>query len=330
MTTGPNRTQNDRTQSQPATPQSTSVAQTPVGVATPKTRGLTDRDKAERRLGLKLVAPAAIVMALVTIYPICYSIWLSIQRYNLRFPDDRGYVWLDNYVQILSSSVFWQVVGVTLLITIVSVVIEFVLGLSLALIMHRAIFGRNIVRTSILIPYGVITVVAAFAFRFAVSPDEGGFLFQDSSNPPLTNQAGAVIMIILTEVWKTTPFMSLLLLAGLATVPNELIEAAKVDGASAWQRLTRVILPTMKAAIMVALLFRTLDAVRIFDTVYIQTKGAFDTATLSQLGYNQLINQLNLGLGSAVSVLLFLLVLLIAFLFVKVFRTNLGAVRGEK
>jgi multiple sugar transport system permease protein len=329
VTTGANRTQNDRDQG-PAAPDTTATAQTPLGVATPKSRNLTDRDKAERRLGVRLVLPAAIVMALVTIYPICYAIWLSLQRYNLRFPDDRKYVWFANYGKILSSGVFWQVFWVTILITVISVAIEFVLGLALALVMHRAIFGRNIVRTSILIPYGIITVVAAFAFRFAVSPDDGGFLFKDSANPPLSNHWGSLAVIILTEVWKTTPFMSLLLLAGLATVPNELVEAAKVDGATAWQRLRKVILPTMKAAVMVALLFRTLDAIRIFDTVYIQTKGANNTATLSQLGYNQLINQLNLGLGSAVSVLLFLLVVLIAFIFVKGFRTDLGQVRGER
>src|SRR3954447_14743774 len=291
---------------------------------------LTDRDKAERRLGVRLVLPAAIVMALVTIYPILYAIWLSLQRYNLRFPNDRKYVWFANYAKILSSGVFWQVFRNTIAITVVSVAIEFVLGLGLALVMHRAIFGRNVVRTSILIPYGISTVVAAFAFKFAVSPDDGGFLFKNATNPPLSNHWGSLAVIIATEVWKTTPFMALLLLAGLATVPNELVEAAKVDGASAWQRLRKVILPTMKAAVMVALLFRTLDAVRIFDTVYIQTKGANNTATLSQLGYNQLINQLNLGLGSAVSVLLFLLVVLIAFIFVKGFRTNLGTVRGER
>jgi multiple sugar transport system permease protein len=329
VTTGTPRTQNDRTQG-PDAPDTTSTAQTPLGVATPRQTNLTDRDKAERRLGIRLVLPAAIVMVLVTIYPIIYAVWLSMQRYNLRFPDDRAWVWFANYTKILGSSVFWQVFSVTIIITVISVAIEFVLGPALALVMHRAIFGRNVVRTSILIPYGIITVVAAFAFRFAVSPDDGGFLFKNSSSPPLSNHWGSLLVIIATEVWKTTPFMSLLLLAGLATVPNELVEAAKVDGATAWQRLRKVILPTMKAAVMVALLFRTLDAIRIFDTVYIQTKGANNTATLSQLGYNQLINQLNLGLGSAVSVLLFLLVVLIAFIFVKGFRTDLGSVRGER
>jgi multiple sugar transport system permease protein len=124
--------------------------------------------------------------------------------------------------------------------------------------------------------------------------------------------------------------MSLLLLAGLATVPNDYVEAARVDGANAFQRLWRVILPNMRAAVLVAVLFRTLDAVRIFDTVFIQTRGANNTQTLSQLGYNQLISQLNLGLGSAVSVLLFIIVIIIAFIFVKGFRTDLGQVRGER
>jgi multiple sugar transport system permease protein len=291
---------------------------------------LTERDRAERRLGLYLVAPAVVVMLAVTAYPLGYSVWLSLQRYNLRFPDDHAFVGLSNYGKILSSSVFWKDVEATFTIAIISVTVELVLGMALALVMHRAIFGRRTVRTSILVPYGIITVVAAFAFQFAVSPDLGGFLFKNSATPPLNNHWGSIAVICATEIWKTTPFMSLLLLAGLATVPEELIEAAKVDGANAWQRLWRVILPSMKGALLVALLFRTLDAVRIFDTVFIQTRGANDTTTLSMLGYNQLINQLNLGLGSAVSVILFLIVVFIAFVFVKGFRADLGQVRGER
>jgi multiple sugar transport system permease protein len=297
----------------------------------PKRRVLTDRDKGERRLGLILVAPAVIVMLAVTAYPLVYSVWLSLQRYNLRFPDDHAFVGLSNYGKILSSSIFQQDLATTLGITVVSVAIELVFGLALALVMHRAIFARRTVRTAILVPYGIITVVAAFSFQFAVTPSLGGFLFTGANQtPPLNNHWSSLAVIVATEVWKTTPFISLLLLAGLATVPEDLVEAAKVDGASAWQRLWRVILPNMKAAILVAVLFRTLDAVRIFDTVFIQTRGANNTTTLSMLGYNQLINQLNLGLGSAVSVLLFLLVVLIAVVFVKGFKTDLGQVRGDK
>jgi multiple sugar transport system permease protein len=310
----------------------TTIAEAPTGTtAGPGHRRkpvLTNRDKAERRLGLRLVAPAVIIMLAVTIYPICYSIWLSIQRYNLRFPNDRKYIWFANYGKILSSTRFWDTMGNTFIIVAISVIVELVLGLALALFMHRAIFGRNLVRTAILLPYGIITVVSAFAFKFAVTPNIGGFWHVTS--PPLSNHATSLFVIILTEIWKTTPFMSLLLLAGLATVPNDYVEAAKVDGANAWQRLLRVILPNMKSAILVAVLFRTLDAVRIFDTVFIQTRGANNTQTLSQLGYNQLISQLNLGLGSAVSVILFILVILIAVIFVKGFRTDLGQVRGER
>jgi multiple sugar transport system permease protein len=289
---------------------------------------LTDRDKAERRLGLKLVAPAVIVMLAVTVYPICYSIWLSIQRYNLRYPNDHKYVWFSNYAKILSSDRFWQVTLTTFTIVLFSVVIELVIGMALALFMHRAIFGRNVVRTAILLPYGIITVVSAFAFKFAVSPNIGGFW--TATAPPLNNHASSLFVIILTEVWKTTPFMSLLLLAGLATIPNDFVEAAKVDGANAWQRLWLVVLPNMRSALLVAVLFRTLDAIRIFDTVFIQTRGANNTSTLSMLGYNQLISQLNLGLGSAVSVLLFLIVIIVAFIFVKVLKADLGQVRGDR
>jgi multiple sugar transport system permease protein len=207
-----------------------------------------------------------------------------------------------------------------------------VLGMAIALVMHRAIFGRGPVRAAILIPYGIVTVVAAFAWRYAFDPAsgfvQGTFLLSDTA-APLTERGGSLIVIILTEVWKTTPFMALLLLAGLALVPDELHEAAKVDGANAVQRFFRITLPLMKPAILVALLFRTLDAFRIFDTVFIQTAGAQGTETVSILGYNVLINRVNLGLGSAVSVLIFIAVILIATFFVKVLGTSTAQQRGE-
>jgi multiple sugar transport system permease protein len=295
--------------------------------ATGGRKPMTDRAKAERSLGLKLAAPAAIIMLLVTAYPIVYAVYLSLFRYDLRSPDLNHFVGLSNYALILSSGIWWQAVLSTVIITVFSVVIELVIGLAFALVMHRALFGRRTVRTSILIPYGIITVIAAFAFKFAVSPDTGFF---GMAFNPLGSQVGSFATIILTEVWKTTPFMSLLLLAGLATVPEELQEAAKVDGATAWQRLFKVTLPNMKAAILVALLFRTLDAFRIFDTVFVQTSGALNTQTISGVGYNTLVSRVNLGLGSAVSMLLFLFIIIIAFVFVKGFKTNLGQVKGER
>src|SRR5919197_389843 len=244
-------------------------------------------------------------MLAVTAYPIGYAVYLSLLRADLRFPGERTWVGLDNYGRVLSSSLWWTDVWHTAVITVVSVGIELVLGMLLALVMHRAIFGRGLVRTSALIPYGIVTVVAAFAWRFAWSSAEGGFvpkvlgLSYDPLDPthPFTN----FLVVILTEVWKTTPFMALLLLAGLTLVPDELHEAARVDGASAWQRFWRITVPLMKPAILVALLFRTLDAFRIFDNIFIiQPGGALGTESVSILGYNVLITRVNLGLGSAV------------------------------
>ena len=263
-----------------------------------------------------LVAPAAIVMLAVTAYPILYAVWLSLQRSDLRFPDDTEFVGLGNYITVLSSSLWWSDLGRTVLITVVSVAIELVLGMLLALVMHRALVGRGLVRTSSLIPYGIVTVVAAFAWRLAFSKADGGFvpaLFSWETDP-LTETWPTIGIAILAEVWKTTPFMALLLLAGLSLVPDELHEAARVDGATAWQRFWKITIPLMKIPILVALLFRTLDAFRIFDSIYIlsNTGQNRDVETVSILGYNQLLNQLNLGLGSAISVLIFICVAIIA------------------
>jgi multiple sugar transport system permease protein len=179
-------------------------------------------------------------------------------------------------------------------------------------------------------------VVSAFAWQFAFSINNGfindwfKWLPWISSD---TNWFGshwpAMFAIMVSEIWKTTPFMALLLLAGLSQVSDDMLEAAQVDGATWWQRLYKVILPNMRAAIMVAVLFRALDAFRIFDNIYIMTKGAQDTESSSFLTYRQVIEQMQLGLGSALSVLLFLAVLLLAFLIVKLFRVDLASARGE-
>lgn len=291
---------------------------------------LSERARSERRLGWMLCAPAVTVMLVVTAYPVAYALWLSLQRYDLRFPDQREFVGLDNYAAVLGNELWWQDLLNTMVITVASVSIELVLGFALAFVMHRAIFGRALVRSSLLVPYGIITVVAAFAWRFAFDPTTGfvnGLLGTEQSW--FTESWSSYVVIILAEVWKTTPFMSLLLLAGFTLVPDDAVRAARVDGASAWERLRYVIIPLMKPAIMVALLFRTLDAFRIFDSVFVMTRGAQNTENVSILGYKTLIGRLNLGLGSAVSVLIFACVLIIAFLFVKGFGTNLAQQRGE-
>jgi len=211
-----------------------------------------------------------------------------------------------------------------------------VIGFGFAMVMHRIIFARGAIRTSILIPYGIITVVSAFSWQFAFSINNGFVNSWFSWLPWVsdsTNWFGshwpAMFAIMISEIWKTTPFMSLLLLAGLSQVSEDMIEAAQVDGATWWQRLWKVIIPNMRAAIMVAVLFRALDAFRIFDNIYVMTKGAQDTESSSFLTYRQVIEQLQLGLGSALSVLLFLTVLLLAWLIVTLFRVDLAQARGE-
>ena len=281
---------------------------------------MTERTRSERKLAWLLCAPAVLAMLAVTAYPIGYAIVLSVQQVDLRFPDEGGFVGLDNYSAVLSSDLWWTDFFNTVFILVTTVAIELVLGMIIALVMHRAIFGRGVIRTSVLIPYGIITVVAAFAWQFAFAPDTGfvnslPFIAEDMDW--FGGRFSSFAVIIMAEVWNTTPFMALLLLAWLVTIDSQLYEAAKVDGASAWQRFTRITLPLMKPAILVALLFRSLDAFRVFDTIFIMTRGAQDTESVSILGFNQLISRLNLGLGSAVSVLIFICVFLIAFLFVK-------------
>jgi trehalose/maltose transport system permease protein len=281
---------------------------------------LSMRAEAERRLAWLLCAPALAAMLMVTAYPIGYAFWLSLHRYDLRFPEQMQFVGLANYVSVLSSEVWWQALSNTLIITLGSVALELVLGFAMALLMFKATLGRRTVRAVILIPYAMITVVSALAWKFAFDSTTGFVnALLDLDQAWLTEHWSAFFVIICSEIWKTAPFMGLLLLAGLTLIPQDLLNAAKIDGASAWQRFLKITLPLMKPTLLVALLFRTLDAFRIFDTVYVQTRGAANTETVSVVGYNVLIARLNLGLGSAVSVLIFLCVLLIAVLFLKGF-----------
>jgi multiple sugar transport system permease protein len=297
------------------------IAEPGAAAAPSRPPHLSDRTKAERKLAFKLVAPAAIVMILVTAYPIIDTIVLSLQRASLDRPGKNTFIGLDNYGYVFKAHLFWMDLIHTAVITVVSVSIEFALGMLLALAMHRVIFARGLLRSIALVPYAIVAVVAAYAWQYSWSLDNGGWIprLLGLTGDPLSHQFGTYVAIIMTEVWKNTPYMALLLLAGLSLVPDELLEAAKIDGASTWQRFIRITVPLMKPAILVALLFRTLDAFRIFDVIYIFSQGANNTASLSQLSYSTLLERLNLGLGSAVSVVLFLIVGLIAVVFIKGF-----------
>jgi multiple sugar transport system permease protein len=282
---------------------------------------LSEGARAERRLGFMLCAPAVIVMLAVAGYPLIYAIFLSFERYNLELPQDIKFIGFSNYAAVLSSPYWWQALKVTLIITVFSVSISLVLGMLLAMVMHRTIFGRGLVRTAALVPYGIVTVAAAYGWEYAWTPSQGYLSAAFNNSAPLTNEVQAIIVIIIAEIWKTTPFMGLLLLAGLSLVPDDLQRAAMVDGATGWQRFTKITLPLMKPAILVALLFRTLDSFRIFDNIFILTDGANNTGSVSILGYDNLFNALNLGIGSTISILIFICVAIIAFIFIRGFGT---------
>lgn len=297
-----------------------------------------DRRKQEARLGWMLAGPAFVIMLAVVAYPIAQAVYDSLFSLRLTAPDESEFVGLQNYITILTSGdVFGRAMLVTGFITLVTVSVQLVIGFALALLMHRALVQlRGTLRTAILVPYGIITVVSAFAWYYMFDINTGFVNTWFSWVPGIDADMdwfaetwSALAVIIASEIWKNTPFVALLLLAGLAQVSDDLLEAAKVDGANWWQQLTRVIIPNMKAAIMVAVLFRTLDSFRIFDNVFIMTGGDAGTEVISLLAYRQSISRLEIGLGSSLSVIIFLCVVVICFVAIKLFKVDLAEGTGS-
>lgn len=302
------------------------------------TRRITDRARGERALGWRLAGPAFLVMLFVTLYPICYAIYLSLFNYRLTDPDGRSFVWFRNYAVALSDPLFWQAFVTTFVIVIVTLIVELIFGMALAMVMNKIVLPRRTLRTVVLIPYAIITVVSAFSWLYAARVDTGYFNhwlhWISAGGFPLDynwfgGRWSSLTIICFSEIWKTTPFMSLLLLAGLAQIDSSMEEAAQVDGATWWQRFYKVVLPNMKAALMVAVLFRALDAIRIYDNPQVMTAGANKTTTLSILVANETINRVQVGMGSALAVILFIIVLIVAAIFVRVFKVDLTRTGGR-
>lgn len=291
----------------------------------------------ERRLGAGMLTPSLAVIALVAAYPICYAVWLSLNEYSVITPGLSRFVGLDNYREALSSAQFWEAMETTVLFTVISVALELVIGLGMALVMHRAFRGRALLRAVVLVPWAILTVVTAITWRTIFEPELG---FVNTMLTTLGLPGGDVVwlgeegyalaVMILADVWKTAPFMALLLLAGLQGIPDELHDAAKVDGANTWQRFRSITLPLLVPAIAVALIFRTLDALRVFDLPYVLTKGANGTETLSLLAQTELVSNRNTGLGSALAVLTFVTVMGISFLYIRFMGGNIRALTQEE
>jgi multiple sugar transport system permease protein len=282
----------------------------------------------EARLAYLLVAPAVLAVALVAVYPLLSDFWLSLHARNLRFPA-RGetLVGLANYVAIAQDGRFWNAVGNTAVIAVASVAAELVLGMIAALAVNRSFSGRGIVRAAVLVPWAMTTVVTARMWAWIYNANYGvfnallaGLGIIDTYIAWTSSAEYAIWAIIGADVWKTTPFMALILLAGLQVIPGELYEAATIDGATAWQRYWRITAPLLKPAVLVALLFRTLDAVRIFDLPFVLTGGGpgFATETITIYTYRALFTNLDFGYGSALSFATFVVVMLVAFFYIKV------------
>jgi multiple sugar transport system permease protein len=279
----------------------------------------------EARWGYLLLAPALLVIALVALYPLGYTFYLSFQEKIIKLPWLKsGWVGLANYRELLTSDRFWQAVSHTVMFTVVSVALELVLGLLAALAIHRARILTGLTRAAVLLPWAIPTVLAAVMWLFLVNPAFGlipmamRFLgFSTSSQVLLAHPASAWAVIIATDVWKNTPFMTLMLLAGLQVIPADLYEAAAVDGASRWQAFGRITLPLLTPAILVALIFRTAQAFMVFGQIYTLTGGGPGNATetLAFLNYQAILNDMRFGYGAALSVLIFLGSLAFALLY---------------
>jgi multiple sugar transport system permease protein len=283
----------------------------------------------QRKLAAFMVAPSMVVIALVAAYPIFYAIWLSLNEYSVRVPGLKRWAGFKNYETALGSSEFWEAFRTTLIFTGASVFLELILGLAMAMAMHAAFAGRSLLRTVVLVPWAVLTVVTAMMWRTMFEPQLGfvntmlGSIGFSGDTVWLGEEPHALLVMIFADTWKTAPFMALLLLAGLQTIPNEIYEAARVDGATAWQRFTKITLPLLKPAILVALIFRTLDALRIFDLPFVLTKGAHGTNTLSLISYQELQQNNIIGLGSALAVLTFITVMIVSFLYIRFVGGNI-------
>jgi multiple sugar transport system permease protein len=277
----------------------------------------------ERSLAKVFMAPSVGVMALVALFPVLYAFFLSLYAYRGR--QQTGFAGLGNYAEAMTSSRFWNSVVDTLIFTVSSVFFEFLIGLAFALVMNQAFRGRGVTRATILVPWVIPTVIAAqmWFFMFNVTPGFVNSVLGLGDFNWLGQPGWAMFSIVFADVWKTAPFVALLLLAGLQTIPGEVYESGRVDGASAWQRFRHITMPLLKPAILVALLFRTTDALRMFDLAAVMTGGAFRTESLSILVQRFVVQTPDPGLGSALSTLTFMLVLGVGVVFVSLLGKDL-------
>jgi trehalose/maltose transport system permease protein len=290
-----------------------------------------------RRIAWILVAPALILLALAAGWPLARTFFFSFTNAMLDNPSDYQMVGLANYYLnhdgqrsgVLVDPLWWQAVGNTLWFTLVSVSLELLLGMLLALLMNEKFRGQGLVRTAILVPWAIPTIVSAkmwgwmFHDQYGVVNDLLAKIFGYQAHLAwIAEPSLSMWAVVIADVWKTTPFMALMLLAALQLIPGDLYEAARVDGASAWQRFKRITLPLILPAMIVALIFRVMDAMRIFDLIFVLTSNSEATMSISGYAREQIISYQDMGVGSAASVLVFMMVAGIAACFIRVSKLN--------
>ncbi|MFT3985122.1 MAG: sugar ABC transporter permease [Lachnospiraceae bacterium] len=300
-------------------------------MATSRKKGKGSLEKTEARTAWMMMAPAIVVLCVIAVYPILRTFWLSIHEMVLTDPAS-GYplVGADNYIKIFQDKRAIDSILFTLKFTVCTVVLELFIGFGAALIMKNTFKGRGFVRAAILVPWAIPTSVSALMWKFIYNDQYGMFndiLYRlhiiDSYKAWLSTSGGSFMALVITDVWKTAPYMALLILAGLQMVPDELYEAAKIDGANVIQRFFSITMPVVKGTVLVALLFRTLDAFRVFDLVSVMTGGANGTESVSLYAYNNLMKFLDFGYGSALAVMIFVVVFIISMIYMRLMGDKL-------
>jgi ABC-type sugar transport system permease subunit len=287
----------------------------------------------ERHLGWALVVPALVVIVLVAIIPLGWTLSESLHQHDLRTPwRDRPFIGWANYAEAAHADRFWRALQNTVFFTATSVILEVGLGLAVALALNHVRRARGLTRTALLLPWAIPAAVVALLWRFLFDA-RAGFVNHVAAALGLAD-AGLVwfsqptlawVPVILADVWKTTPFVALLLLAGLQGIDEGLYESARIDGAGAARRLLSITLPMLKPALLVTLVFRTLDGFRVFDLIYVMTGGGPGTATepVALYAFNIMLQDLRFGYGAAVSVVIFLVVFLLAVTYIGLLRAGL-------
>ena len=298
-----------------------------------RSSGVAGAEARESRLAWAFVLPALGTIVLIALFPLLRTVWESFHVHDLRMPwRGQPFVWFANYLEVATDGRFWEAMAHTMVFTVASVALELVLGLVLALALNKAYRGRGLVRAAVLLPWAIPTVVSALLWRFMFESQAGianaMLMGVGLMNEPFVwfiHSTAAWIPIVLADVWKTTPFVALLLLAGLQNIDESLYEAARIDGANPWRQFVHVTLPLLKPAILIALIFRTMDAFRVFDLIYVLTGGGPGTSTepIALYTFNSLLQNLRFGYGSALSVIVFLVTFALAVFYIRVLGVKL-------